>query len=69
MRARCTITVAFAEPLYGDMNDTGLVWQRRLGDWWRDEKLRRAKRRLESDKQRGGFFHPATKSAASLSRA
>ncbi|WP_078367174.1 2-succinyl-5-enolpyruvyl-6-hydroxy-3-cyclohexene-1-carboxylic-acid synthase [Salmonella enterica] len=51
------INCPFAEPLYGDMNDTGLVWQQRLGDWWQDEKpwLREA-RRLESDKQRDWFF-------------
>ncbi len=51
------INCPFAEPLYGDMNDTGLVWQQRLGDWWQDEKpwLREA-RRLASDKQRDWFF-------------
>lgn len=50
------INCPFAEPLYGDMNDTGLVWQQRLGDWWQDEKPGCAKRRLESDKQRDWFF-------------
>lgn len=38
------INCPFAEPLYGDMNDTGLVWQQRLGDWWQDEKPGCAKR-------------------------
>ena len=35
------------------MDDTGLSWQQRLGDWWQDDKpwLREAPR-LESEKQR-----------------
>ena len=51
------INCPFAEPLYGDMDDTGLAWQQSLGDWWQDDKpwLREA-RRLESDKQRDWFF-------------
>ncbi|QUJ02390.1 hypothetical protein KCP75_11950 [Salmonella enterica subsp. enterica] len=44
LHARCTLTSTLAEPLYGDMNDTGLVWQQRLGDWRQDEKPRCAKR-------------------------
>ena len=32
------INCPFAEPLYGEMNDTGLVWQQQLGDWWESEK-------------------------------
>lgn len=51
------INCPFAEPLYGDMDETGSAWQQRLGDWWQDDKpwLREA-RRLESDKQRDWFF-------------
>ncbi|MDU4171745.1 MAG: 2-succinyl-5-enolpyruvyl-6-hydroxy-3-cyclohexene-1-carboxylic-acid synthase, partial [Citrobacter freundii] len=51
------INCPFAEPLYGDMDETGIAWQQRLGDWWQDDKpwLREA-RRLESDKQRDWFF-------------
>ena len=30
------INCPFAEPLYGEMDDTGLSWQQRLGDWWQD---------------------------------
>lgn len=39
------------------MDDTGLSWQQRLGDWWQDDKpwLREAPR-LESEKQRDWFF-------------
>ncbi|MGJ8839553.1 2-succinyl-5-enolpyruvyl-6-hydroxy-3-cyclohexene-1-carboxylate synthase, partial [Salmonella enterica subsp. enterica serovar Kentucky] len=51
------INCPFADPLYGDMNDTGLVWQQRLGDWWQAEKpWLRVARRLERDTQRDGFF-------------
>ena len=51
------INCPFAEPLYGEMDDTGLAWQQRLGDWWQDDKpwLREAPR-LESEKQRDWFF-------------
>ena len=51
------INCPFAEPLYGEMDDTGLAWQQRLGDWWQDNKpwLREAPR-LESEKQRDWFF-------------
>ena len=51
------INCPFAEPLYGDMDETGIAWQQRLGDWWQDDKPRlREARRLESDKQRDWFF-------------
>lgn len=51
------INCPFAEPLYGDMDETGIDWQQRLGDWWQDDKPRlRESRRLESDKQRDWFF-------------
>lgn len=51
------INCPFAEPLYGEMDDTGLSWQQRLGNWWQDDKpwLREAPR-LESEKQRDWFF-------------
>ncbi|HFZ8994252.1 TPA: 2-succinyl-5-enolpyruvyl-6-hydroxy-3-cyclohexene-1-carboxylic-acid synthase [Citrobacter freundii] len=51
------INCPFAEPLYGDMNETGLAWQQRLGEWWQDDKpwLREA-RQLGSEKQRDWFF-------------
>ena len=41
------INCPFAEPLYGEMDDTGISWQQRLGDWWQDDKpwLREAPRR------------------------
>jgi len=32
------INCPFAEPLYGELDDTGLDWQRSLGDWWGSEK-------------------------------
>ncbi|WP_312688051.1 2-succinyl-5-enolpyruvyl-6-hydroxy-3-cyclohexene-1-carboxylic-acid synthase [Kosakonia sp.] len=32
------INCPFAEPLYGEMDDTGLQWQQALGDWWQDTK-------------------------------
>ena len=51
------INCPFAEPLYGDMDSTGVEWQQRLGDWWQDDKPWLSEsRRLESDKQRDWFF-------------
>lgn len=32
------INCPFAEPLYGELDDSGLVWQESLGDWWQDDK-------------------------------
>ncbi|MEY8711397.1 2-succinyl-5-enolpyruvyl-6-hydroxy-3-cyclohexene-1-carboxylic-acid synthase [Mangrovibacter phragmitis] len=32
------INCPFAEPLYGEMDDTGLTWQQALGNWWQGEK-------------------------------
>lgn len=32
------INCPFAEPLYGDMDETGIASQQRLGDWWQDDK-------------------------------
>ena len=31
------INCPFAEPLYGDMDETGLAWQQALGDWWQQD--------------------------------
>jgi 2-succinyl-5-enolpyruvyl-6-hydroxy-3-cyclohexene-1-carboxylate synthase len=32
------INCPFAEPLYGDMDDTGVEWQQQLGNWWQSDK-------------------------------
>lgn len=32
------INCPFAEPLYGEMDDTGLGWQQAPGTWWQDDK-------------------------------
>jgi 2-succinyl-5-enolpyruvyl-6-hydroxy-3-cyclohexene-1-carboxylate synthase len=32
------INCPFAEPLYGDMDETGVEWQQQLGDWWQSDK-------------------------------
>jgi 2-succinyl-5-enolpyruvyl-6-hydroxy-3-cyclohexene-1-carboxylate synthase len=32
------VNCPFAEPLYGEMDETGLAWQQAPGDWWQDEK-------------------------------
>lgn len=51
------INCPFAEPLYGEMDDTGLAWQQQLGDWWESEKpWLREQTHLESAKQRDWFF-------------
>ncbi|MDX6021922.1 2-succinyl-5-enolpyruvyl-6-hydroxy-3-cyclohexene-1-carboxylic-acid synthase [Scandinavium sp. V105_16] len=51
------INCPFAEPLYGEMDDTGLDWQQALGNWWQSDKpwLREALH-LESEPQRDWFF-------------
>ncbi|MRS14884.1 2-succinyl-5-enolpyruvyl-6-hydroxy-3-cyclohexene-1-carboxylic-acid synthase [Enterobacteriaceae bacterium RIT691] len=51
------INCPFAEPLYGEMDETGLDWQQSLGNWWQSEKpwLREALH-LESEQQRDWFF-------------
>ncbi|MFE1284802.1 2-succinyl-5-enolpyruvyl-6-hydroxy-3-cyclohexene-1-carboxylic-acid synthase [Klebsiella aerogenes] len=51
------INCPFAEPLYGDMDDSGLEWQQQLGNWWQSDKpwLRQALQ-MESEKQRDWFF-------------
>ena len=51
------INCPFAEPLYGEMDDTGLEWQQALGNWWQSEKpWLRESLRLESEKQSDWFF-------------
>ncbi|MBB1201662.1 2-succinyl-5-enolpyruvyl-6-hydroxy-3-cyclohexene-1-carboxylic-acid synthase [Enterobacteriaceae bacterium 89] len=51
------INCPFAEPLYGEMDDTGLEWQQALGNWWQSEKpWLRESLTLESEKQRDWFF-------------
>lgn len=32
------INCPFAEPLYGDMDETGVEWQQQLGNWWQSDK-------------------------------
>lgn len=51
------INCPFAEPLYGEMDDTGLDWQQALGNWWQSDKpWLREGLRLESEPQRDWFF-------------
>jgi 2-succinyl-5-enolpyruvyl-6-hydroxy-3-cyclohexene-1-carboxylate synthase len=51
------INCPFAEPLYGEMDDTGLDWLQALGNWWQSDKpWLREELRLESEKQRDWFF-------------
>ncbi|MEJ8322269.1 2-succinyl-5-enolpyruvyl-6-hydroxy-3-cyclohexene-1-carboxylic-acid synthase [Kosakonia sacchari] len=51
------INCPFAEPLYGEMDDTGLAWQQALGDWWQaDTPWLRVPNRVSSETQRDWFF-------------
>lgn len=51
------INCPFAEPLYGEMDETGTQWQAALGEWWEsDQPWLRAQTSLESAKQRDWFF-------------
>lgn len=51
------INCPFAEPLYGEMDDTGLDWQQSLGNWWQSDKpWLQAQTHLQSAKQRDWFF-------------
>ncbi|WP_318369282.1 2-succinyl-5-enolpyruvyl-6-hydroxy-3-cyclohexene-1-carboxylic-acid synthase [Enterobacter sp.] len=51
------INCPFAEPLYGELDDTGLSWQQTLGDWWQSDKpWLRESSRLMSETQRDWFF-------------
>lgn len=50
------INCPFAEPLYGELNDTGVEWQQTLGDWWQSDKpWLRVQTHLESAQQRDWF--------------
>jgi len=51
------INCPFAEPLYGEHDETGINWQQALGDWWQSDKpwLRMAAAQ-EVMKQRDWFF-------------
>ncbi|MBV7406217.1 2-succinyl-5-enolpyruvyl-6-hydroxy-3-cyclohexene-1-carboxylic-acid synthase [Enterobacter sp. ENT03] len=51
------INCPFAEPLYGELDATGLDWQRQLGDWWRSDKpWLRESTPLQSIRQRDWYF-------------
>ena len=51
------INCPFAEPLYGEMDDTGLDWQQALGNWWQSDKpWLQEGLHLESEKQRDWFY-------------
>ncbi|WP_039058755.1 2-succinyl-5-enolpyruvyl-6-hydroxy-3-cyclohexene-1-carboxylic-acid synthase [Enterobacter sp. Bisph1] len=51
------INCPFAEPLYGEMDETGLGWQQALGDWWQAESpWLRAPGAIACEKQRDWFF-------------
>lgn len=51
------INCPFAEPLYGEMDETGAEWQQALGNWWQSDKpWLRESLHLESEKQRDWFF-------------
>lgn len=51
------INCPFAEPLYGELDATGLDWQQALGEWWRSDKpWLRESTRLQSARQRDWFF-------------
>ncbi|MFW0765153.1 2-succinyl-5-enolpyruvyl-6-hydroxy-3-cyclohexene-1-carboxylic-acid synthase [Trabulsiella odontotermitis] len=51
------INCPFAEPLYGELDETGLDWQQQLGDWWQSDKpWLREDIQLESQQQRDWFF-------------
>lgn len=51
------INCPFAEPLYGEMDETDLEWQQALGDWWQSDKpWLRAPAALSSPQQRDWFF-------------
>ena len=51
------INIPFAEPLYGELDDTGLAWQQTLGEWWRsDAPWLRMSEGQACLKQRDWFF-------------
>ncbi|KFC82743.1 2-succinyl-5-enolpyruvyl-6-hydroxy-3-cyclohexene-1-carboxylic-acid synthase [Buttiauxella agrestis] len=51
------INCPFAEPLYGEPDETGMSWQQALGDWWQSDKpWLRTSSAQEAVKQRDWFF-------------
>ncbi|MDP9568150.1 2-succinyl-5-enolpyruvyl-6-hydroxy-3-cyclohexene-1-carboxylic-acid synthase [Kosakonia radicincitans] len=51
------INCPFAEPLYGEMDESGLAWQLALGDWWQDDKpWLQTPNKVSSEKQHDWFF-------------
>ena len=51
------INCPFAEPLYGEPDETGMSWQQALGDWWQGDKpWLRTGLSQEVLKQRDWFF-------------
>ncbi|MFP2513144.1 2-succinyl-5-enolpyruvyl-6-hydroxy-3-cyclohexene-1-carboxylic-acid synthase [Buttiauxella agrestis] len=51
------INCPFAEPLYGEPDETGMSWQQALGDWWQSDKpWLRTGSAQEAVKQRDWFF-------------
>ena len=52
------INCPFAEPLYGEMDDTGLAWQQALGDWWQQDTpwLRSAQAGIGQPQQDWAFW-------------
>ncbi|MGB7801104.1 2-succinyl-5-enolpyruvyl-6-hydroxy-3-cyclohexene-1-carboxylic-acid synthase [Buttiauxella sp.] len=51
------INCPFAEPLYGEPDETGMSWQQALGDWWKSDKpWLRMGCAQEVIKQRDWFF-------------
>ena len=48
------INCPFAEPLYGEMDDTGLA-QQQLGDWWESEKPCASRHTLRAQSNVTGF--------------
>lgn len=51
------INCPFAEPLYGEPDETGMSWQQALGDWWQGDKpWLRTGLTQEVLKQRDWFF-------------
>jgi 2-succinyl-5-enolpyruvyl-6-hydroxy-3-cyclohexene-1-carboxylate synthase len=57
MHGAVHINCPFAEPLYGEPDETGMSWQQALGDWWHSDKpWLRTGSANEAVKQRDWFF-------------
>ncbi|MBS1206524.1 MAG: 2-succinyl-5-enolpyruvyl-6-hydroxy-3-cyclohexene-carboxylate synthase [Proteobacteria bacterium] len=51
------INCPFAEPLYGEMDESGLAWQLALGDWWQNNKpWLQTPNKISTEKQCDWFF-------------